>query len=316
MRPSPPPMPLLFLLYAAAATSLSQAFTNPPSVSRRPLTGPAGVALYGFFDDIRDVVSEAFSNDSNLSTDDKVTGSVDAAADGDEYWGAPRAAQQRRRQKFTAPAASAPVSADNLEGTEWTIDLFLTGMPARDPSSDLYGSKTNISTRDKVLGMDVPEDATCRFGVTLLGGGVCTVTAGEFTTGADGSWQTSGRYLRLCVDTAGYVRTVATRGTIADATGGMAPRGSLGAAGGKTSSTYALPAGEIVLDCTTGYGAPGEILVPAPDTGKGGLKDKGCVVSTEVRIGLLGASSKMVPVGRFAAQMVVPERMGRAGGIV
>ena len=37
-----------------------------------------------------------------------------------------------------------------VTGTSWVLDLYLSGVPERDPSNDLYGSKVNISSRDQI----------------------------------------------------------------------------------------------------------------------------------------------------------------------
>jgi len=87
----------------------------------------------------------------------------------------------------------------------------------------------------------------------------------------------------------GYKRTIATRGTLTTAYGGE----------NTLRSTYSIPSGTVYLDCTIGYGSPGELLIPAPRT-----NGSDCVVRIEVQQGLLGVSSKMVPCGKFAASLI------------
>jgi hypothetical protein len=62
-------------------------------------------------------------------------------------------------------------------GTNWELFLYLTGGPDRDPSNDLYGSKTNVSNRDRWLGpgASLPREPTARVGVRFLAGGVTSI---------------------------------------------------------------------------------------------------------------------------------------------
>ena len=62
-------------------------------------------------------------------------------------------------------------------GTNWELFLYLTGGPDLDPSNDLYGSKTNVSNRDRRLGpgASLPSEPTARVGVRFLAGGVTSI---------------------------------------------------------------------------------------------------------------------------------------------
>ena len=66
---------------------------------------------------------------------------------------------------------------DALIGTDWELSMYLTGIPDRNPSNNLYGSKTNVSARDRRLGPGVPlpREPTARVGVRFLAGGMASV---------------------------------------------------------------------------------------------------------------------------------------------
>jgi hypothetical protein len=55
-------------------------------------------------------------------------------------------------------AKGAPLMVDALVGTDWELSMYLTGVPDRDPSNGLYGSKTKVSARDR------PPGANCEGG--------------------------------------------------------------------------------------------------------------------------------------------------------
>jgi hypothetical protein len=106
---------------------------------------------------------KAFENDSKLSQDDKLRGMIIEGPDDDDdassvsrNWSPTLTATQekwRRAQKQGPDNAS-------LQGKSAEMDFYLTGVSSsKDPSSDLYGAKENISSRDKV-GQAVPQEPT------------------------------------------------------------------------------------------------------------------------------------------------------------
>ena len=135
----------------------------------------------GFFDDL---LKDAFSNDPNLAKDG-VEGSIEGP--GDELTeGFGLSLQQKQPQQtevqkrwleaqmkekesqkqvvqreqggpavLVKAAKGAPLTNEVLLNTNWELSLYLTGVPDRDPSNDLYGSKTNVSVRDRQLGIGV-----------------------------------------------------------------------------------------------------------------------------------------------------------------
>ena len=74
-----------------------------------------------------------------------------------------------------------------LVGTNWELFLYLTGGPDRDPSNDLYGSKTNVSNGNRQLGpgASLPHEPTARVGVRFLSGGVMSILLKGYRRTAD-----------------------------------------------------------------------------------------------------------------------------------
>ena len=171
-----------------------------------------------------------------------------------------------------------PLTINALVSTNWELSLYLTGGPDRDPSNDLYGSKTNVSNRDRRLGpgASLPREPTARVGVRFLAGGVTSIILGsrrsageeedegDETNGddipndddgdqicsrdVDGQWKLSadGKTLRIGIPIRGYRRTVTTMGTIQRVFwSGEEPSTT------QTSSTYSIPE-EFVYDYRRG----------------------------------------------------------------
>jgi len=90
---------------------------------------------------------------------------------------------------FCSLPYSPPLTINALVGTNWKLSLYLTGGPDRDPSNDLYGSKTNVSNRDRRLGpgASLPRDRepTARVGVRFLSGGVTSILGSQQSMGEE-----------------------------------------------------------------------------------------------------------------------------------
>ena len=281
--------------------------------------------LYGIFDALKD----AFSNDEALSPD-KGEGQLEGPGMGSDFrsdadltdvqkkW---LASQQATTKKggadpsaMTAAADAsggnvkgAPLTIEKLIGTKWTLSLYLSGIPQRDPSSNLYGASTNISTRNRdprnaglPLGASLPEDPSARVQVELLEDGTAKVEETDFTTGTDGQWVLSpnGRTVRISLDCTGFVRTIKTKGTIqkvywSDGENEVTT---------KTSTEYSVPPGLVYAEIGVGYGRPGELLMVGGD----GTADLG-ILTVERQMGLLGASSKMEICGKLSGKMMLED---------
>eukprot|EP00804_Cyclotella_cryptica_P011923 CCRYP_004394-RA/>CCRYP_004394-RA protein AED:0.16 eAED:0.16 QI:0/-1/0/1/-1/1/1/0/299 len=297
----------------------------------------------GFLDDL---LKDAFSNDPNLSRNG-VDGAIDQGGDDDDEWSlnintnTPKTKVQRRwlesqqskPQQTQQPSLSklgAPLSSPLLTNTQWKLSLYLTGVPDNDPSSDLYGSRTNVSLRDRKLGLGVnlPEEATGSVLLRLQDGGTVTIVTSWFgrrnaDDGDDdadatsigneeeesnmicppdisGQWKLSddGRMLRIGIPIRGYKRTVTTRGTIQKIYWSSQEESTT-----QTSTTYSIPEGMIYGDVTVGYGEAGRLCM-LEERGEGGGVLPGGLLRVEKKMGVLGASSKMVPCGRFSGKIM------------
>ena len=145
-------------------------------------------------------------------------------------------------------AKGAPLTVDALIGTDWELSMYLTGIPDRNPSNNLYGSKTNVSARDRRLGPGVPlpREPTARVGVRFLAGGMASVI--------------------------GLRRSAGVEEDNEDKKKADEKRGSGGGGGGGQ--------------------------VGGAETVPGGL------LRVEKRIGVLGASSKLLPCGKFSGRFL------------
>lgn len=289
----------------------------------------------GFFDDL---LKDAFANDSDLNKDG-VEGAIEGPEDDlikslltkqpeqtevQKRWlASQQMLQQQQRQSKDALAGGAPtsnvragkgapLSTEVLSNTQWDLSLYLTGVPDRDPSNDLYGSKTNVSVRDRRLGLGVelPKDPTARARIVLGPGGVVecltslAVDADEDGGDDDvcdlevsGQWRLSddGKTIRLMLPFLGYRRTVVTKGTIQKVFWSEGEEPS-----SKTSATYTIPEGFLFCDIAVGYGSgPGSLIME--DEKPSGLP--GGILSVEKRMGLLGAATKMITCGAFSGKM-------------
>lgn len=300
----------------------------------------------GFFDDI---LGDAFSNDPNLA-EDGVKGSIEGPGDDlnensrsnlrlkpqqtevQKRWlelesqQKQKALEQQQLKKDRGltsirAAKGAPLTNEVLVDTSWELSLFLTGVPDRDPSNDLYGSKTNVSVRDRQLGLGVtlPRDPTARVRISLLEEGVVNIL-GSFEgmddddsiddasqvcyTEIPGQWKLSddGKTIRIGIPIRGYRRTVTTTGTIQKVFWSQGESSTT-----KTSSTYSIPEGFVYGDIAVSYGdKPGTLEMI--DEKAGGEMAPGGLLRVEKRFGILGAASKLLPCGKFSGKMIMEDR--------
>jgi hypothetical protein len=276
------------------------------------------------FNFFKDMLEKAFENDDNLSKDEKLKGQIDSGASPDddidgrtEY----QRMQQRSRNSLTATqekwrnvvygtAATAaktttsPRSSMLIEGQTYLMDFFLTGVPSKDPSSDLFGSKVNISSRDRQVGLAVPDKpSVADVLIEFLSNGKCRcLTDTDFTTKAagipnsaddndssDGDWKLSsdGKQIRFRISVQGYTRTVETRGSIQSVYWSNEKDKVR-----ETSTSYTIPAGWM-------YGEAEIVMTAKQQAWTNGI------LKVEQTIGMLGAGTKMVPCGKFNAKRVI-----------
>ena len=134
----------------------------------------------GFFDKLK----EAFENDPN---------DLDPIVGEENYKGSSSTSpvqrtqvqqqwidlQQQQQARFAPTGkkikSNAPIPATSLIGTTWSLELFLAGIPDRDPTNNLYGSRVNISSRDRQLGLGVicPEEPSIVIRIEFGEDGAC-----------------------------------------------------------------------------------------------------------------------------------------------
>mmetsp|Transcript_64671 Transcript_64671/g.75890 ORF Transcript_64671/g.75890 Transcript_64671/m.75890 type:complete len:335 (+) Transcript_64671:181-1185(+) len=269
------------------------------------ISGGATSLRMGFF---QDIFNDAFANDSNLSSDDLGIDDGNILDDIIKENNAGKTemqkkfleatAKQERRARAGMSKKGAPVQAEALVGTKWNLDLFLVGANGKDPSSDLYGSRTNISTRDRSLavGQSSPVEPTVSVEIMLDTDGICRVDEGDFTSGLEGQWKidlNDGNNIRFSLDVLGYRRTVQTMGTISKVFWSEEDEAS-----SKVSTLYEIPPGLIYADSSVSYGSRPGVFV---------MDEKNAILKIEKKEGLLGVRSSMVPIGKFAATMIQSE---------
>ena len=240
------------------------------------------------------MIERAFENDENLSQDDKRTGQLEGP--GDEYeesGGRPSTTLTETQEKWRRMNTEG-VMLNSLENQVFEMDFYLTGVPNKDPSNDLYGSRIKISSRDRQVGQPMPDKPTVpAIRIQFLPNNKCVVVQSESsfaTPDVEGDWKLSdsGKEIRFRIDVTGYTRTVETKGSIqsifwsdeADKTT-------------QTSTTYSIPAGWMYGEAELSSNRPGVI------------QWNNGVLKIEQAAGLMGAGSKMVPCGKFTAATLV-----------
>ncbi|KAL7446111.1 hypothetical protein ACHAXH_008723 [Discostella pseudostelligera] len=295
----------------------------------------------GFFDEL---IKDAFSNDSTLAKD-RAKGSIEGPKDNLNDSFVPKQPQKTEVQKRWLEAQQqssqpqqrnvssmdsrqfittkgAPLTTEVLTNTNWELSLYLTGVPDRDPSNDLYGSKTNVSLRDRQLGLgtSLPPTPTARVRIMLLESGVVSITKSYAekedddhdgttidspsqvcSTDIPGQWKLSedGKTIRIGIPIRGYRRTVTTTGTIQKVFWSQGePLTS------KTSSTYSIPEGFIYGDIGVGYGDKPGTLEMIDEKEIGTEITPGGLLRVEKKMGILGVSSKLLQCGRFSGSFL------------
>jgi hypothetical protein len=237
----------------------------------------------------KDMFDSAFENDRALSGD-KSKGQYDKPGEEFEDKNSQFATLTETQQKWRNKQLRNDVTPEMVTGTSWTLDLYLSGVPERDPSNDLYGSKVNISSRDRKTGLNLPSTPSTSLTMDFLENGVCRPSESGFTSGeTDGEWKLSddGKILRFSLESLGYSRTVQTKGSIQKVYWTDQEENPI-----QTSSTYWIPSGWVYGDVD---------LTPGRQPGTFELGNNG-VLRIEQASGLFGISSTMTSCGKFAAR--------------
>jgi hypothetical protein len=264
-----------------------------------PQSRPTDLIRYNFLDNLmegnpfKDMFGKAFENDSKLSQDDKLGGMIiEGPGDDDDALSASRnwsptltATQEKWRRSQKGPENA------SLQGKSAEMDFYLTGVSSsKDPSSDLYGAKENISTRDRKLGQTAPQEPTVSaISVEFLPENKCRcVTSTSFTEAdSEGEWKVSddGKQVRFRIQVLGYSRRVQTKGSIQKIYWSDEEEKST-----QTSTTYTIPSGWVYGEATLTTNARGD------------MQWNDGILKVEQSMGLLGAASRMLPCGKFVAK--------------
>jgi len=231
---------------------------------------------------------EAFENDASLSQSDRLAGQIDGAEEIDvaDRYSPPRTMTETQRKWQD-------LNRLDLTGMKLQVDLFLTGVPNKDPSNDLYGSQSSISTRDRQVGLNLPEKPSVgnvQFQFLEDGKVSCVEPedSGFISNKAQGDWLLSDdeTQVRFRFQVTGYTRRVETKGTIQSVFWSNEDDQTT-----QTSTVYSIPEGWLYAEAR---------LV----NGQAGVQFGDCVLKVEQSMGLLGVSSKMTPCGKFAAKTI------------
>jgi hypothetical protein len=306
---------ILLVILIIFVVELTNAFVIPSSTSSYKNT-----RCYINF--LKDAFDNAFANDRNLSGD-RGKGQYDDIFTGEEYVETNVKNDegltdiQKKWRQQTQSSSSSSSSGDNdmnmnsnnnidhsdmIVGTSLTLEIYLAGVPERDPSNDLYGSRVNISSRDKDTGLSLPSAPSVKIQLDFLNDGICTVSESSFTAGStiaddDGSgsgsnnqWKLSddNKFLRFSMDTLGYTRTVETKGSIQNVYWTDEEEKTV-----QTSTTYSVPPGPVYGDIKIINRNRNRNRKTFVELGKDG------VLRLEQSSGLFGIASKMVACGKF-----------------
>ena len=280
---------------------------------------------------LKDFIEKAFENDSELPAN-KNKKQIDGGLDNLDSYSRNRPVQKSEVQRRwleqqelatrTMSASSstiskvkgAPVNKELLVNTSWKLNLYLTGIPDFDPSNSLYGSRVNISNRNRsdmakqgfAIGADIlPSEPTATVQVTLLDNGECSVKPSSFTSGDKrGEWKLSpdGKLIRISIDVIGYRRTVTTKGTIQNIYWSDREESER-----KSSATYSIPSGYIYAEGPIQYGSkPGVFEFADSASSRDGPVG---ILKVEKDAGLFGAGSKLLPCGKFSGEMIIDSEL-------
>jgi len=256
------------------------------------------IPLCGFFDDLKSSISEAFVDSDGASL---------SAIEGLESSSPRRSALSSSQKQFST---SGCISPSQLSPVTVSLSFYLTGIPEKDASSDLWQKQVKITGNeyDQQLRVAFPSEPqqSCLavlnddFTVTVSIPDSLSSSSSDFIPPqTDGAWKLSfegGRnLLRLGISQLGFSRVVRSGGTMESVYGG--------AGNSAMKSASSLPPGRIYADFEILFGGtPGtfEIKREAPLP----------LVKCESASGLLKVVS-LVSCGRVEAAFVYPDEEGK-----
>jgi hypothetical protein len=323
---------------------------------------PSSHMAMNFF---KDMLDQAFQNDDSLSQEDKRLGSMEGPGSGNRdedddstlrlLGSTNRPGTQRASARPGAAAVVLTetqrswrqqmdpqprlVSEHNVIDTVVSLDLFLTGVPSKDPSNDLFGQKSLVSLRDrKITGgslIEQQQQPNLSLDLQFLANGKCRVvphqplpladnddnnndtTAPTLDTTPSSIVDQNGDWMILSNEatkqqqilrfrvllTTGYTRRVETVGTIQKIYGSSSPSNT-----GNSSSSSSRDRSSVT---STEYSIPpgwlyGEATISisnkksaSADAGLVQWDNNSAVLKVQKIMGLLGAGSVLIPCGKF-----------------
>jgi hypothetical protein len=302
---------------------------------------------------LQDMFQSAFANDRELlSQSNKRIGMLDEGVGGDDdddvfvvlnsisssSQKGPELTpiQQAWRQKMMPLSPSQQtIQVSDFIDTSITMDLYLSGVPNKDPSNDLYASKTNISLRDRSVGQVLPTVPTISsLKIKFLLENKCaivtptpslssdddttsienetsrptTTTASDdfVNTNVRGDWKLSenGKQIRFRIQVFGFQRTIQTRGTIQKIYWSKEQDSIT-----ETSTLYSIPEGWLYFETELSKRSNGSVQWTNPTVNPSSAMRKAVATTTtstsngmikiEQATGFLGIASRMVPCGKF-----------------
>lgn len=280
---------ILFTISFLATCDRNEAWVNSLSSTTRQRM----LHTKQFF--FKDLLERAFENDDSLSQDEKLMGQIEGPNenyyDSNDNVGRRSRSLTETQQKWRQMNSKTP----DFSGKSFDFDFYLTGVPEKDPSNDLFGAKVNISSRDRQLGQALPQSPTVsNIRVQFLDMNnkcICETDSSFTELGTEGDWKMSedGRQVRFRIPVKGFTRIVETRGTIQSVAWSDEPSKER-----KASTQYTIPQGwmygEAEVSCSAQTGSS--------------IAWKNCILKIEKAVGVLGAGSRMAPCGKFEARSV------------
>lgn len=291
---------VILLLLQTGYIGVTFGFAPPTQQPRKHVANVVALPLF------KDLFGQAFENDPSLSKENIRDGMLDSADTDDENVVRAQNLTPTQLQWRRKMLSKGGVSSEDLAGSVASLDLYLTGIPNKDPSNDLFGSKTNISSRDREVGQVLPTiPSVSALRLKFAADQTCEVledASGFVSSESIGEWRLSddGDQIRFRFKVNGFTRTIETKGTIQKVYWSNEQEKST-----RTQTVYSIPEGWLY----------GESNLKLGGTGKPIQWSEG-VLKVEQAMGLLGVTNKMTPCGKFVVDSTQPTSSSSEGQVV